>query len=92
MKEGHEQFFLHTKPVNILTKIREMETPYNNALNEEISTTSSHLNKIVGELEEMGLISKEKSSVDPRRKDLKLTKLGEAYAEKLEELKQAGKK
>ncbi len=77
-------FFLKEKPVKALITIRRnREEIYGSIISKKIDTTYAHTIKILGEMENEGLIKSEK---DGRKKVLKLTNEGKDCADKFLEL------
>lgn len=82
--KGKKSFFLKEKPVKALITIRRnRDEIYGSIISKKIDTTYAHTIKILGEMEDEGLITSEK---DGRKKVLKLTEEGKECADKFLEL------
>lgn len=73
-----EEFFLNTKPVRILVRLRQRTSDnYASALSSQVDATYSHTVKVLKKLEEFGLIEFTKKG---RKKEVSLTDAGEDLA------------
>jgi len=82
--DQRKAFFLKEKPVKALITIRRnRDEIYGSIISKKIDTTYAHTIKILGEMEDEGLIESQKNG---RKKVLKLTNEGKDCADKFLEL------
>jgi len=82
--DQRKAFFLKEKPVKALITIRRnRDEIYGSIISKKIDTTYAHTIKILGEMEDEGLIESQKNG---RKKVLKLTNEGKNCADKFLEL------
>lgn len=75
--------FLREKPVNLLIQINRQKKPYAATLAKKIDCTYAHTVKLLGKLQENGIITFRKEG---RVKYVKLSESGTGLAEKVESL------
>jgi len=78
-----EEVFLNEKPVKALIQIQAMSEAYSSVIGNEIETTYAHTVKIVGRLEDLGLIHTRRHG---RKKFLDTTEKGDEVADALKNL------
>ncbi|MFB6292249.1 MAG: winged helix DNA-binding protein [Candidatus Nanohaloarchaea archaeon] len=81
-----EEFFLNTKPVKILVKLRQQTSEnYASALSTQVNATYSHTVKVLQKMKEYGLVEFDKKG---RKKEVSLTDRGAELAEDFHEILQ----
>ncbi len=76
-----EEFFLNTKPVKILVRLRQQTSDnYASALSSQVNATYSHTVKVLQKMEGFGLV---KFNRKGRKKEVSLTEKGESLAKDL---------
>lgn len=83
-KNIFENLFLHKKPVNMITSLKQNNIQYATQISKYIDCTYSHTVKVLETLRKLGLVEFEKKG---RIKIIKLTSDGEEIAHHFEGLK-----